>query len=114
MTNLISLVETLVTAGGKEWISGDKHRVYFNDLKEMYCELIGVEFQRYGTGAIKSATMDGEKLSNNKCHKLLSSAAGKIHYDVKDNVFRGEGVSKEVLDAVSMHLRGLINVPKNI
>jgi len=69
---------------GNEWIKGDHHRIYFNNLAEMY----GLETGRYGTGNISSATLDGEKTSNNQARRIASDLKElKIWYDVKKGKF---------------------------
>jgi hypothetical protein len=65
-------VEKLTAAGGSEWESGDNHRVYFNDLPELY----GLQAERYGTGNISSAKLDGQKISNSKARKIESGLFG--------------------------------------
>jgi hypothetical protein len=77
-------LESLLAIGGKEWQSGDKHRVYFNDLAKRY----GLDLNFYGTGNISSASLDGEKISNSKAKKIDSYLRfAKLWYDFSDNEF---------------------------
>jgi hypothetical protein len=84
-------VEKLKVAGGSEWESGDNHRVYFNDLPELY----GLQAERYGTGNISSATLDGQKISNSKARKIESGLSGsKVWYNVKTGKYESKGLSE--------------------
>lgn len=77
-------VETLKSIGGSEWIKEDKHRVYFNDLAGFF----GLSCNRYNTGNISSATLDGEKISNSRASEISGALGGsKVWYDVKDGQF---------------------------
>lgn len=85
-------IETLIDLGGKEWIKGDHHRVYFNSADE----LIGLDVARYGTGNISSASLKGEPISNSKA-KLLANA--RVYYDVKAARWVGD---KNVVDLIEI------------
>lgn len=69
-----NIVDVLVEKGGNYWEKGDFKRVYF-DL-----EVLGLHTERYGTGNIAYAEINGEKISNAKAGKL---GAYKAYYDVK-------------------------------
>lgn len=69
-----NIVDVLVEKGGNYWEKGNFKRVYF-DL-----EVIGLHTERYGTGNIAYAELNGEKISNAKAGKL---GAYKAYYDVK-------------------------------
>lgn len=69
-------VAEMIELGGNEWVSGDKHRIYFNNAME----LAGYVVTRYNTGAMSSCRLDGEKISNAKAGELASL---KVYYDVK-------------------------------
>lgn len=84
--------------GGKEWISGNNHRIYFNNLSKYYD---GLNVSRYGTGNISSATLGGEKLSNTKARELMSELDnGKLWYDVKTGQFESQRMSSSVKNKV--------------
>lgn len=68
-----NIVDALVEKGGNYWEKGSYKRVYF-DL-----EAIGLHTERYGTGNISNAELNGEKISNAKAGKL---GAYKAYYDV--------------------------------
>lgn len=52
--------------GGNLWEGGEHRRVYLNNA----LELAGLEVNRYGTGNISSARIDGKKISNAKAGEL--------------------------------------------
>lgn len=80
---VVFALETMTAIGGKEWIRGDKHRVYLNN----WAALAGLETSHYNTGNISSASYQGERISNSQAYKLLESidkvwfdtATGKLH-----------------------------------
>lgn len=78
-----SKVDAIVSQlDGKEWRSGDKHRVYFNNLPELF----GLKTNRYNTGNISDATLDGEPISNSKASRIIEGFRNtKIWYDVAED-----------------------------
>lgn len=78
-----TMVEKLIAAGGSEWIKGDMHRIYFNDLPGLY----GLSVSKYNTGNISSASLNGEGISNSKAYKLIDRLSGKLWYDAKTEQF---------------------------
>lgn len=93
-----NMVDKLKKIGGKEWISGTNHRIYFNNLSKYYN---GLSVSRYGTGNISSATLNGEKLSNSRARALMTELdMGKLWYDVKTGQFESQRMSSEVKNKV--------------
>ena len=81
--------EALEAIGGNRWQKGDLDRVYFNDLADLY----GLDYTTYKTGNIMSASLGGEKISNSKASKILSSLNfGKLWYDCHTNEFHHRGL----------------------
>lgn len=70
---------------GNLWEKGIHRRVYF-DIKN-YLDL---EISTYNTGNIKSAYLNGEKISNSKAGKILQS---KIYFDLNKEEFMVVGDS---------------------
>jgi len=76
--------EGLIELGGKHWQSGDKskERVYLsNALLE---KLIGLKTDRYGTGNISSASLQGEKISNSRAREIISGFGQNPYYDLRE------------------------------
>lgn len=77
--------EQIIRIGGREWRKGNKHRVYIN--RDVWTRLIGLETSHYKTGNIRSATLDGEQISNSRAYDILhcidsvywDSTDGQIH-----------------------------------
>ena len=63
---------------GREWTGGNNRRTYI-DRKDL-ADMIGLKIETYKSGAISSAEYDGEKISNNKAYKMLSSL-DKTYFD---------------------------------
>ena len=77
---------------GKEWKKDEMHRIYISDLSKLY----GLKCDRHKTGNIKSAKLNGEKISNTKATKLeIALNSAKFWYDVKSGEFLSKGLSDE-------------------
>lgn len=92
MTNFIT---KLVEMGGNEWKKGDHHRVYFNNANK----LIGLSVQRYGTGNVSSAKLDGETISNSYSRKIEGE---KVYFDAVAKVWVSPSGNDEVLKLISV------------
>lgn len=69
---------------GNEWQKGDYHRVYFNNLGTWY----GIATERYNSGNIQSATLDGKTISNSQARRLLQKFASvKFWFDLNTGKF---------------------------
>lgn len=93
-----SIESKLIELGGNPWEGGGHRRIYLNNA----LELAGLEVTRYGTGNIKGASLDGEKISNAKAYELASL---KVFWDCNAGalVIQGSarmgGVFRERLEA---------------
>ena len=58
---------------GRLWEKGGKVRFYLDSDKALK-EAIGLTIDRYKSGAISNAKINGEKISNNKAWKISYSA----------------------------------------
>lgn len=78
----MDIMKKLEALGLTHWIKGDMDRIYINnkDLKSVF----GLEIEYYKSGNIKSAVLNGDKISNNKAYGLLRN---KIYFDCKSNKF---------------------------
>lgn len=66
---------------GNEWQKGDKHRIYFNNLSEIY----GLNCEYYNSGNICGADLNGERISNSKAKQLIGKLLScKVWYDVNE------------------------------
>lgn len=71
----MDIITRLVAAGGKEWMGGENHRIYFKPE-----HLLGLVIERYNTGNLKNVSIDGEIISNSKAGKIINS---NFYYNVK-------------------------------
>lgn len=89
---------------GKEWRKGEYDRLYINDLPRLY----GLEISCYKTGNISYATLDGEKISNSECRRLLSKF-DKLWYDNVTRTFESKGMDREtheiLVEAIMRHIQ---------
>lgn len=87
----------LVAAGGSRWEKAGHNRIYFNNLAELY----GLELSFYNTGNISSATLDGERISNNSARLILSSLnSAKVWYDCNTGRFETQGLSERAHERI--------------
>lgn len=83
---------------GSEWQKNGKHRIYFNGLGELY----GIETERYNTGNICGATLNGNTISNSEAKRLIGRLLDcKVWFDVVDGKFymitpQGDTKAKEM------------------
>ena len=90
-------IDQLKAAGGSLWEKGAMRRVYFNNLPAWY----GLEVERYNTGNICSARLDGEPISNGKASKLFTYFdLAKVWYDVNADRFESRGLDAGDLNEI--------------
>lgn len=78
---------------GNEWKHGEHHRIYINNLSEIY----GLELNYYNTGNISSATLDNEKISNGAASKLSSALdSGKLWFALTTDEWKAQGLDIEL------------------
>lgn len=58
-------IEAAIKAGGKRWQKGTMDRIYFN------APALGLECEYYKSGNVRSATFNGEDISNKKAGGML-------------------------------------------
>ena len=70
----------LLGLGYKMWERDDDRRIYIDaaDIPELY----GLRVERYKTGNVRTATLDGKGISNGYAHELLAQlSAGSFWFD---------------------------------
>ena len=93
MTNQEMIIEKLLQAGATRWTKYGKDRIYLNNFLK---ENSGLEIERYNTGNISSAKLNGEKISNSMAGILLNCME-KAYYDIqKDSFYTGESRQDKV------------------
>ncbi len=100
-------IQKLIEIGGVEWSKNGKHRIYFNNLAELF----GLKIERYNTGQICSATLDGDKISNKVAHNYLIELMDvKIWFDVKTQEFcelNGDGYEEDIFPEIKRRYAAL-------
>ena len=87
MTNQETLIKNLLDGGAVRWTKYGKDRIY---LRNFLKENSGLEIERYNSGNISSAKLNGEKISNSMAGILLN-CIDKAYYDIqKDTFYTGE------------------------
>jgi len=94
-------IEKMIEIGGKEWKKDDKHRIYFNE--SVLAKLIELDCNRYNTGNISSATLNGESISNNEAGKIYSSLSiSNFYYDVRAEKYYSRGLGELFQEIVNI------------
>ena len=68
-----AMIQKLEEAGFKRWTKGAHDRLYINATS------LGLEYETYKSGSIRSATFNGEEISNSRAGRML---AMKMYIDV--------------------------------
>ncbi len=95
-------IKALESIGGTRWQRETMDRVYINDLARWD----GLEVATYNSGSVRSATLDGEAISNTAARKLGAMLAlGRLWYDVTDGHFRARGIDQDEFDIIVKRVR---------
>jgi hypothetical protein len=78
--------DTLTAIGGRRWQKNGMDRVYLNDAHQY----LGLEVDRYKSGNIWAAYLDGEKISNAEAGRI-ASAMDKVYFDLTTGELRIQG-----------------------
>lgn len=82
----------LVAAGGRLWEKHGYRRIYFNRLHEWY----GLTYELYNTGNIRTAWVDGQRVSNSDGRRILHRLDfAKVWFDLADGKFHGKGFARD-------------------
>tara|TARA_R100001015_G_C4621950_1_gene179269 strand:+ start:1097 stop:1393 length:297 start_codon:yes stop_codon:yes gene_type:complete len=71
------------------WENYNKRRLYLD-----WTKLVNLEIDRYNTGNISSAFLEGEKISNSKAYKYLQ---GKAFIDLNTNKLECQYMNSEMI-----------------
>lgn len=95
MTTTEKLITALEEKGFKRWTKGDKDRMYID------AEKLGLKVLKYGSGAVKHAEWDGEKISTRKGTAMLHAKTYldltdmSVHSDDSDLLAAAEAIIEE-------------------
>ena len=78
------------------WEKYNKRRLYLD-----FAKIVNLEVDRYNTGNISSAYLEGEKISNSKASKYLQ---GKAFIDLNTNVLECQYMNSEMIDKLEKAL----------
>lgn len=95
-TTIEKLITALEERGFKRWTKGDKDRMYID------AEKLGLKVQKYGSGAVKRAEWQGEKISNREGASMLHAKTYldltdmSVHSDDSDLFAAAEAIIEEI------------------
>ena len=72
------------------WEKYNKRRLYLD-----FAKIINLEVDRYNTGNISSAFLEGEKISNSKAYKYLQ---GKAFIDLNTNTLECQYMHSDIIE----------------
>tara|TARA_R100000329_G_C7523048_1_gene184434 strand:- start:230 stop:526 length:297 start_codon:yes stop_codon:yes gene_type:complete len=72
------------------WEKHNKRRLYLD-----FAKIVNLEVDRYNTGNISSAFLDGEKISNSKAYKYLQ---GKAFIDLNTNTLECQYMHSDIIE----------------
>lgn len=89
-------IETLKKIGN-EWVKGDMHRIYFDNLAGRY----GLKLWHYNTGNVSGAQFRGDDISNSQGKRIQERFwQAKLWYDVKGGEFQSRGMADEAVEYI--------------
>ena len=72
------------------WEKYNKRRLYLD-----FAKIVHLEVDRYNTGNISSAFLEGEKISNSKAYKYLQ---GKAYIDLNTNTLECQYMHSDIIE----------------
>lgn len=104
----------LEAIGGKLWEKNGKRRIYFN--YDLLVEVYGLELERYNSGNICAAWLDGETISNRRAYDISATLrTGKLYYDLAGGTFHGQnmgGLEGRLIKRLQARLDGPAQPPE--
>jgi hypothetical protein len=91
----------LMAIGGALWERDEMQRVYFNDLDGLY----GLEVTTYNSGHVRSATLDGQPISNTQAREIIADLAGTLWYDLAIGRFMSRGIEAGYVDEIVAEIK---------
>lgn len=104
-------IDKMKSIGGREWIKGDYHRIYFN--LDFMADCINLDLDFYKTGNICSARLDGERISNCQAKRILTKLDGKFWYDVKTESFMIKEVDRDYAKQIEQAILDKIQITED-
>ncbi len=99
-----TVIETLKKLGGKLWEKYGKRRIYFDS--GLVLDYAGLKLERYNTGNICRAWLDGKEISNSAARRIVEAYSDlKIFYDLADGEFKIAGTGIGYSDYAGLALR---------
>lgn len=84
-------IQRIEEAGAKRWTRYGNDRLYLRGIEK----LIGLEYKKYNTGNIKSASLQGDEISNSRCYRILGTL-DKGYYDIQRDVYVLAGRAEDI------------------
>ena len=87
----LTIIQSLIKDESNNlWEKYNKRRLYLD-----FAKIINLEVDRYNTGNISSAFLDGEKISNSRAYKYLQ---GKAFIDLNTNTLECQYMHSDIIE----------------
>tara|TARA_B100000900_G_scaffold414938_1_gene443132 strand:- start:364 stop:660 length:297 start_codon:yes stop_codon:yes gene_type:complete len=87
----LTLIQNLIEDKANNlWEKYNKRRLYLD-----FAKIVNLEVDRYNTGNISSAFLEGEKISNSKAYKYLQ---GKAYIDLNTNTLECQYMHSDIIE----------------
>ena len=97
MTINIEIIQDLLQDKSHNlWEKYSKKRLYLD-----FAKIVNLEINKYNTGNISSALLDGEKISNSKAYKYMQ---GKAYINLDDNTLVCQYMHNDIKDILEEKL----------
>ena len=97
MTINIKTIQKLIEDDAHNlWEKYNKKRLYLD-----FAKIINLQVDRYNTGNISSASLEGEKISNSKAYKYIQ---GKAFIDLNSNKLECQYMHSEIVELLENEL----------
>lgn len=94
---LTTIQELLKDESNNLWEKYNKRRLYLD-----FAKIVNLEVDRYNTGNISSAYLEGEKISNSKASKYLQ---GKAFIDLNTNTLQCQYMHSDMVELLENALQ---------
>lgn len=104
MKNQETLIKNLLDGGAVRWTKYGKDRIYLNNLLK---EKSGLEIDRYNSGNISSAKLNGEKISNSMAGRIINCMEAS-YYDIQKDSFYTGSIRQDEIRPIIMETIGKV------
>ena len=95
------MIEKLIENGARRWTKYGKDRLYFNATN-----VLNLEISYYNTGNVRTATLNGERISNSDARRYLDA---KAYIDLTTDELHVSAKNEEIASTIEDAVNWLVN-----